>query len=313
MSQLKTILPQQHEHVYLTDGGLETTLIFDEGFELPYFAAFNLMNSRQGRQALKHYYEKYAALAVSSRSGFILESPTWRASIDWAKKMGFDSQQLAATIADGINLLKQIKQEFEMPDSPFIISGCVGPRGDGYVVEETMTAHEAQSYHREQIQTFAESGVDMVSAMTMTYADEAIGIVRAASELNLPVVISFTTETDGKLPDGMTLQQAIETVDAATNNAPAYYMINCAHPDHFSHVLEESSAWVQRIQGVRANASRKSHAELDEAEELDSGNPEELGKMYQQLRQQFPQLNVLGGCCGTNHHHIKHVCQSCLH
>jgi len=313
MNTINTPLPQQNGRLFLTDGGMETTLIFHEGFDLPYFAAFDLINSKQGRDALKRYYEPYAALAVSSRTGFILESPTWRASRDWAEKMGYDRQQLAAANQNAITLLREIKHEFEMPDSPFIISGCIGPRGDGYVVGEAMSADQAQAYHREQIRTFAQSEVDLVSAITMTYVDEAIGIVRAAGEFKLPVVISFTTETNGSLPDGMSLREAIEAVDAATNHGPAYYMINCAHPDHFRQALEENAEWVRRIQGVRANASRMSHAELDEAEQLDSGSPEELGKLYAELRHQFPQFNVLGGCCGTDHRHIKHVCQSCMH
>ena len=313
MKSQQTVLPHQQDHVFLTDGGLETTLIFHEGIDLPYFAAFDLVNSKQGRDTIKRYYEPYAALAVHSRTGFILESPTWRASSDWAEKMGYNKDKLATANQDSIKLLKEIKEEFEIPSSPFIISGCVGPRGDGYVVGDTMTAEEATAYHREQIETFSQSEVDLISAITMTYPEEAIGITRAAQEFDIPVVISFTTETDGRLPNGMTLQEAIELVDAETGNGPAYYMINCAHPDHFRQALEDNAAWVQRIQGVRANASRMSHAELDEAEELDDGDPEELGQIYQELRNQFPQFNVLGGCCGTDHRHVGHICQSCVH
>ena len=153
----------------------------------------------------------------------------------------------------------------------------------------------------------------MISAVTMTYPEEAIGIIQAASQFNIATVISFTTETDGRLPNGITLREAIEAVDNATDNGPSYYMINCAHPDHFSQALDENAPWVQRIHGVRANASRKSHAELDESKELDSGNPKELGKQYQALRQQFPHFNVLGGCCGTDHRHIEHISKCCHH
>ncbi|MEH6577787.1 MAG: homocysteine S-methyltransferase family protein [Amphritea sp.] len=313
MNTLLTHLPQNNDQIFLTDGGLETTLIFHEGIDLPYFAAFVLISTENGRETLKRYYEPYAALAVRSHTGFILESPTWRANSDWAEKLGYNPEQLAAANHDSISLLKEIKDEFEIPNSPFIISGCIGPRGDGYKVTDMMSATESEAYHRQQILTFAQSGVDLVGAITMTYPDEAIGIVHAAKESNLSVVISFTTETDGRLPNGSSLQEAIETVDAATDNGPAYYMINCAHPDHFRQALEDNATWVQRIQGVRANASRMSHAELDGVEALDSGNPEELGKLYQELRHHFPQFNVLGGCCGTDHRHIGHICQSCLH
>ena len=313
MNTTANSVTQTLNRVFLTDGGIETTLIFKEGFDLPYFAAFDLLKSRKGREALKRYYEPYAALAVSSKTGFILESPTWRASSDWAKKIGYSREQLATANREAINLLHEIRGEFHVPSSPFLVSGCIGPRGDGYQVTNAMSPQEACDYHLEQIKTFSQCQVDMISAITMTYPEEALGIVLAAQSVNLPVVISFTTETDGRLPDGTTLKDAIETVDKATNNGPVYYMINCAHPDHFTQALEENASWARRIHGVRANASRKSHAELDESAELDSGNPEEFGKLYQEIRQRFPQFNVLGGCCGTDHRHLGHISQHCLH
>ena len=313
MNTENTLTELTRQRVFLTDGGIETTLIFQEGFDLPYFAAFDLLKSRNGREALKRYYEPYAALAVSSKTGFILESPTWRASSDWAIKMGYSREQLANANREAINVLKEIRNEYQVPSSPFLISGCIGPRGDGYQVSNTMSPDDAFEYHQEQIETFTQCDVDMVTAITMTYPDEAIGIVKAAQRYQLPVVISFTTETDGRLPDGTSLKDAIESVDGATEKAPVYYMINCAHPDHFTRALEENATWVQRIKGVRANASRKSHAELDKAEELDSGDPEEFGNLYRELRELFPQFNILGGCCGTDHRHINQVSAHCHH
>ncbi len=308
-----THLPTQSKQLFLTDGGIETTLIFHEGFELPCFAAFDLLKTERGRVALKRYYETYAALAVRSRTGFILESPTWRANADWAIKIGYDQEQLAKANRDAIDLLREVRVDFEVPSSPFLISGCIGPRGDGYQVTERMTISGAAEYHRAQIESFANADVDMVSAITMTYPEEAIGIVNAANSFNLPVVISFTTETDGRLPNGDTLENAITLVDSATDNGPLYYMINCAHPDHFRSALAANAKWVNRIQGVRANASRKSHAELDESEELDAGDPHELALLYRELREQFPQFKILGGCCGTDHRHIGEISHHCIH
>jgi len=313
MKNTANTIDQVRQRIFLTDGGIETSLIYHEGFELPFFAAFDLLRHRKGRDALKRYYERYAALAVNSQTGFILESPTWRASSDWAARLGYTHEQLEKANRDAIYLLHEIREEFFSPSSPFLISGCIGPRGDGYQVSNTMTVEEALSYHSEQIRTFSHCDVDLVSAITMTYPEEATGIVLAAQKVNLPVVISFTTETDGRLPNGATLKEAIELVDATTSNGPSYYMINCAHPDHFRKALEENASWVRRVQGIRANASRKSHAELDQATELDSGNPEEFGKLYQELRSLFPQFNILGGCCGTDHRHINHVSKSCVH
>jgi homocysteine S-methyltransferase len=173
-----------------------------------------------------------------------------------------------------------------------------------------MTADEAAAYHAVQVGTFAESAADLVTAVTMTYVDEAVGVVDAARAADVPVVISFTVETDGRLPGGQALGDAVEEVDSRTDGAVAYFMVNCAHPTHFRDVLEPGSAWSGRIRGLRANASRSSHAELDEAEELDTGDPEELGREYVGLRERLPALTVLGGCCGTDHRHIGAIARA---
>jgi homocysteine S-methyltransferase len=173
-----------------------------------------------------------------------------------------------------------------------------------------MSVEDAALYHATQIGTFASTSVDLVTALTMTYVAEAIGIVRAARQSGLPVVIGFTVETDGRLPSGQPLRQAIEQVDAETDGATAYFMINCAHPSHFYDVLEPGAAWTDRVRGLRANASRMSHAELDEAEELDAGDPEELANEYVALRERLPQLTVLGGCCGTDHRHVEAISEA---
>lgn len=306
-------LPQMDGTIFLTDGGLETSLIFHEGFDLPYFAAFDLLKNKSGQQALKCYYDHYAALAVRAHTGFILESATWRANGDWAEKMGYSTEELKQANKLAIELLVEIRNAYALPSSPFVISGCIGPRGDGYTVGERMNIEQAKSYHSEQINTFYQTQADMITAATMTYPEEAIGITKSAQEAGLPVVISFTTETDGRLPCGTSLREAIEIVDHASNNGPAYYMINCAHPDHFRDALDNNEPWIQRIRGIRANASRMSHAELDEAVELDAGNPEELAQIYKSLVDQFPQFNVLGGCCGTDHRHIGQISQCCVH
>jgi len=175
----------------------------------------------------------------------------------------------------GVRLLEELREEAdERP--PILVAGCIGPRGDGYQVDETMAAEEAERYHSPQVEVFAETSADLVSALT-TYAEEAIGIVRAASAAGVPAAVSFTVETDGRLPSGQPLQQAIEQVDAETDGAAAYFMVNCAHPTHFADVLDAGAPALERIRGLRANASTMSHAELDQAEELDDGDPVDLG------------------------------------
>ena len=311
MAKYRDSLPQLKGGLFLTDGGIETTLIFHEGLDLPYFAAFDLLKDQSGQAALRRYYSSHASIARNSDCGFILESATWRASIDWGAKLGYRKADMVEVNRQSIALLVELRRLFESERSPMVISGCVGPRGDGYRVDGAMTAGQAQAYHAQQIDVFADTPADMVTAITMTYAEEAVGITRAAQAAGIPVAISFTVETDGRLPSGQGLKAAIEAVDAATGKGPAYYMINCAHPDHFGDALTTGEAWVKRIKGLRANASRLSHAELDAAEELDSGNPEELGRQYRDLRARLGHITVLGGCCGTDHRHIEAICNAC--
>jgi S-methylmethionine-dependent homocysteine/selenocysteine methylase len=311
MAKYRATLPQLSNDLFLTDGGLETTLIFREGIDLPDFAAFDLLKHSTGYQALANYFRTYATMARNYQVGLVLESATWRANPDWGAKLGYSSAELAEMNRQAIALLHTIRQDSETEQSPMVISGCVGPRGDGYIPTEAMTAQAAADYHRAQIETFRDAGADFVTAITMNYVEEAIGIVQAAQSAVIPVAISFTVETDGNLPTGQSLKAAIAQVDAETNNAPAYYMINCAHPNHFANVLAEE-AWVSRIRGLRANASTKSHAELNESETLDDGNPVELGNQYRELRSRFPQITILGGCCGTDDRHVEAICKACL-
>lgn len=312
MAQYRHNLPQLSTDLFLTDGGIETTLIFREGLDLPDFAAFDLLKHQAGYQALQKYFRTYATLARNYQVGLILESATWRANPNWGTKLGYSNTALAELNCKAIALLQTIRQEFETEQSRMVISGCVGPQGDGYIPTDAMTADEAQHYHQSQIETFCEADADLVTAITMNYVEEAIGITRAAQTVEMPVVISFTVETDGKLPTGQSLKDAIQQVDAATNNGPVYYMINCAHPTHFADTLVAGEPWLERIRGLRANASTKSHAELNESETLDDGNPEELGSQYRELKTKLQNLNVLGGCCGTDDRHIEAICKACL-
>ena len=305
------VLPQLAGDVFLTDGGIETTLIFEDGLDLPDFAAFVLLEDPVGRAALVRYFERYAGIAVDDRVGVVLETPTWRASPDWAGRLGYTPERLDRANRDAVGLLEDIRRRYETRDTPIVISGCIGPRGDGYRPDAVMAVDEAAEYHARQARVLAEAGADLLTAITMTYPDEAIGVVEAARAAGSPVVISFTVETDGTLPTGASLGEAIAAVDEATGGYPAYYMVNCAHPTHFAHVLDPGAPWAARLRGVRANASKLSHAELDEAEELDAGDADELAADYRALRRRLPRLTVLGGCCGTNHEHVRAISAAC--
>ncbi|HEX6665851.1 MAG TPA: homocysteine S-methyltransferase family protein [Solirubrobacterales bacterium] len=295
--------------LYLGDGGLETTMIGERGFELPEFASFVMLGDPAGRDALRAYYRDYIGIAREGGTGFTLDTPTWRASPGWGEKLGYAPAAIADVNRDAVELAMEIRADEESQLTPIAVCGAIGPEGDAYQPETVLSAAEAEAYHSDQIRAFAGAGVDMVGALTLPYADEGIGIVAAAVAEGLPVSISFTLETDGRLPSGEGLGEAIEKVDAATSAAAAYFMVNCAHPTHFGPVLQAGGPWMERLGGIRANASRRSHAELDEMTEIDSGDPEELGTEYRAFKELLPNARVLGGCCGTDARHVASVCR----
>ncbi|HEX6153103.1 MAG TPA: homocysteine S-methyltransferase family protein [Solirubrobacterales bacterium] len=298
--------------LYLGDGGLETTMIFERGLELPLFASFTLLDRPEGVEALRDYYRGYLELAQRNGAGFTFDTPTWRASSDWGEQLGYSASALAEVNRRAVGLAEEIREAEESPATPICVCGTLGPRGDAYAPEELMSAGEAERYHAAQIEVFAAAGVDMVGVYTLAYAEEGVGIARAAAAAGVPAVISFTLETDGRLPSGEKLEEAIERVDAEAEGSPAYFMINCAHPSHFASMLEEPGEWKRRIGGIRANASRRSHEELDEATELDPGDPAELAAEYLDLKEVLPEVRVLGGCCGTDTRHVAGICERWL-
>jgi len=306
-------LPQLADQLFLTDTGLETDLIFHHGFDLPCFASFPLLADPAGRATLERYYREHAAVAVEWRTGFIFEAPTWRASRDWGAQLGYAPAALAEVNRDAIAMMIDLRAEVTDAGLPAVVSGCVGPRSDAYQAEGALSAAEAREFHREQIRTLAAAGADMVTALTIPTVAEAIGIVQAAADVAVPVAMSLTIETDGLLPDGTPLDDAVRKIDGATDAAAAYLGVNCAHPDHLAAALGRpaSAEWTDRLRTLRANASRRSHAELDEAPDLDDGNPVELGAQYRRLLATLPALTILGGCCGTDARHLRSIAQAC--
>ncbi|MCV0395790.1 MAG: homocysteine S-methyltransferase family protein [Rhizobiaceae bacterium] len=309
MHKYRNALPQTQGGLFLSDGGMETALIYLQGVDLPQFASFVLLDSEEGRAQLVKYYEHYLPIAIRRGAGFVLDTATWRASPDWAALIGYDRKALERLNFAAVDLVAALRSKWETDATPIVLNGAIGPRGDGYKAGR-MDAAEAEEYHAFQVGIFAKSALDMVSAITMNTTNEAIGIARAAKAANVPCVVSFTVETDGRLVDGTSLRAAVEATEEATEGSPAYYMVNCAHPTHFDAALERGEAWVKRIKGVRANASAKSHAELDESTELDAGDITDLGRRYHSLTSAFPSMRILGGCCGTDHRHIAAICEA---
>jgi homocysteine S-methyltransferase len=281
---------------WVTDGGLETDLIFHRGFDLPDFASFPLVDDADGAGALASYVRDYAAVAAAAGVGVLVETPTWRANADWAAPLGYDAAALVRVNRDAVALVRRALGGAD----PALVSGSVGPRGDGYRVGGD-DPDEAAAYHRPLVASLAAAGVDLVHAMTMTGAAEAIGVVRAARDVGVPVAISFTVETDGRLPDGRGLAA---TLDRLERDAPAdWYGVNCAHPSHLVPALD-GAAWQDRLTWFRPNASTLSHVELDELETLDEGDLDLLVGSTRGVRTAVPSIAVLGGCCGTDVRHV---------
>jgi S-methylmethionine-dependent homocysteine/selenocysteine methylase len=294
----------------ITDAGIETVLLFQRGIDLPSFAAFPLLDTEDGRRALAEYIGDFVSLADRHGAGLVLETPTWRANPDWGAALGYSRDDLRRVAHESVQAADATRST-RTGSGRTLISGCVGPRGDGYVPGEVMSAHEAAAYHSQQIGDMADAGADLVTSFTFSYLEEGVGFAAAAAERGIPAVVGFTVETDGRLPTGMPLGEAIESVDAATGSSVAWYMVNCAHPDHVAADLPDGSeSWAGRVGALRSNASRLSHAELDEAEELDDGDPSELAQGAMSLRTAFPNLQIVGGCCGTDIRHVTAMAEA---
>lgn len=299
-SQSVAALPQLAGRPVVTDGGLETDLIYHHGADLPDFAAFPLVHDGRGRDLLLDYYRAYVEIAARANAIVQLDTPTWRANTDWGARLGYDTATLAQVNRDSVAMLDELRNDAGLDG--FLVSGCVGPRGDGYVAGDIVDPDVAAKYHAPQVEAFAEAGADLVTALTLTGAGEAIGVIRASRSVGLPVAVSFTVEQDGTLPDGTSLAAAVAEVDAESR--PDYFMVNCAHPTHIAQGLAAPGEWRSRIVGIRANASSLSHAELDAATELDEGDPAEFAVDLEALRTFLPRLSVVGGCCGTDARHV---------
>ena len=309
MTRYRDRLPQLSGDLFLTDAGMETDLIFNHGINIREFAAHTLLPEVAGREAMARYFRHFLSLTLETQAGFILDSQTWKAHMHWAEDLGATEDELRHSNQNSVEFIAGLRDEFEKNTKPIVLNGLIGPRGDAYAPEVEIAAQEAEEYHAKQIGWRAGTDIDMVTALTFTQSDEAIGVVRAANKVELPIAVSFTVETDGNLPTQQPLNEAIDAVDKATGAGAAYFMVNCAHPDHFSNVLENAE-WARRIRGIRCNASRKSHAELDESETLDDGDPIEFGDQYRAIKAKMPWLNIFGGCCGSDLHHMTQIART---
>ncbi len=311
MATYRQNLPQLDGGLFLTDAGLETDMIFNLGHDLPAFAAHTLLDTEAGTADATAYFERFLRLAGDTGAGFILDVPLWRTQPYFASEIGVSVDELRQATRKTVAFSANLRQRFSSNQCPIILNAQMGPRGDAYAPEEWIEADAAEAYHSEQLNWLKDTEIDMVSALTLTHVEEAIGIVRAAQKVGLPIVISFTLETDGNLPSGQSLGSAISETDAATGDGPIYYMINCAHPTHFASSLDHPAVRA-RVKGLRCNASKLSHAELDACETLDDGDPAEFAQEYKSLINALPNANIFGGCCGTDLRHVAAVAKTVM-
>lgn len=301
-------LPQMNGRDMTCGGGIETWLQYVDGFELRHFCLFELLDDKRGVACLTDYHRKLVEAAVPHGFGVINEGLHYRASRDWGELIGYSREGLEEINIRGIEFYKDFAREYDSPETPMIVGGVIGPRGDAYNVARAMAAAEAEDYHSEQILTFKKAGADQITAATLSSIEEAIGIARAAKAADMPVVISLFVKQGGRLSGGETVEEAITKVDAATGNVPAYYMINCTHPTEFEPALTADD-WNRRLGGFMPNAVAMETLDLCKLGHLEDGNPEELGGQMADLARRFPHIHVWGGCCGTDGRHIGQIAQ----
>ncbi|WP_337660109.1 homocysteine S-methyltransferase family protein [Anderseniella sp. Alg231-50] len=305
-------LPEPDGRMFLTEGGIETHMQYKKGHELRNFCLFELINDEHAMADLRAYHVNLIEVALKHKVGAVLDGLHYRTSRDWGEKLGYSAEALTDIVVRGIRFYQDLAREYETADSPMPVSGVVGPRGDAYDIGRIMEADEAEDYHSEQIATMKQAGADLVTALTFSQVDEAIGVTRAAQDHDMPVVVSFALNKDGHLKSGTALGEAIRSVDRATGDGPRYYMVNCTHPVDFAAAFEAPGPWVKRIYGLRPNASSLDHGTLCQLGHLEEGNPVELGQQMADMARRFSHINVWGGCCGTDHVHIDEIAKAVI-
>lgn len=285
----------------IADGGIETTLMDRLGQELREFAAFELLATAEGREALRTYYGEYVDLAAQQQRPLVLDTPTWRANADWGDRLGYDLEDLDAINADAVALVRQVIEDAETEGVTVEVNGCVGPRyDDHYASQDNMTAEESESYYGVQVRALAAAGADRITLVTTMSVAEGIGVVRAAVAERIPVAVSFVVGDDGRLASGDSVAEAIAQIDAATDAVALGYLVNCAHPSEVEQGLAACAddAYLNRIIGFRLNAAKEHEPESPE-------RPENFAELQAGLKRYARNATVFGGCCGTDVQHIR--------
>lgn len=295
---------------YLSEGGTETEIMYGHGFDFPEFAMFTLLDQPAAMARVREMYERY--LDTAARHGFavLMGGLDYRASTGWAARVGCSGDQLRDVQMRCIDFLRTMAEPYVSQLPAVKISGLIGPRGDAYTADTTITAEESEDYHSEQIATLASAEVDLVQALTFNNVPEAVGVARAAARHGLSVSISFILDGPKRLAAGPTLREAIEAVDELTGDErPVFYGVNCVHPDEFAGALEDAE-WFRRVRCLRPNAVMADKVALCSLGHLESGDPVALGATMGELSRQHPHLDIWGGCCGTWDTHLEEIARN---
>jgi S-methylmethionine-dependent homocysteine/selenocysteine methylase len=300
---------QRPNKLFLTEAGIETELMYKWGFEIPHFAMFALLENDQIVSTLRGMYRSYLDVAAKHEMSFLMGGFDYRASPDWAELLGYGPEALKEANLRCLDFHRQMGAEYASDVPEAVTMGCVGPRGDAYQLNRTISEAEAEDYHSVQLTTLRDAKVPLVYAATFNNIPEAVGVVRAARRLGLPIALSFSLDSNSKLKSGPSVKEAIEAVDEATDRAPEFYAINCSHPVEFEPALEPGS-WIERLRNLRPNASKMEKIALCKLGHLEEGDPIELGQLMGQLAKRYPHMDIWGGCCGTGEVHLEEIARN---
>jgi len=296
--------------LFLTEGGIETEIIYKHGFELPEFAMFTLLENPRAVGVMRDMFRRQLDVAAEFAMSVLLTGLDYRASPDWGARLGYSQHGLAEINIRAIEFLREIASEYHEQIPRILIGGIIGPRGDAYQLNKTITSVEAEDYHAVQLATLKAAKVDFACALTFNNTPEAIGVARAATTIGVPLTVSLTVNSNGRLKSGPTVAEAVKSIDAeAGKSAPAFYMLNCSHPVEFEPALTEG-AWLERLRGFRPNASKMEKIALCKLGHLEEGNPVELGRLMGDLARRIPHMDIWGGCCGTGETHLREIAKN---
>jgi homocysteine S-methyltransferase len=303
--------PLQRDGIfYLTEGGQETEIMYRHGHALPEFAMYPLLDDRAAMDDLKAMYSRVLDVAAEQGFAAMISGLDYRGSPDWGERLGYSRARLAEALERSIAFLREVADPYEDQIGEILIGGMLGPRGDAYSLNRTITAEEAEDYHGFQLEVLKRTGVDFVSAVTFNNVAEAVGVARAAARIRVPLNIAFTLDSDHRLKSGPSLKEAVEAVDAQAGDArPDFYGINCSHPLEFEPALEAGD-WISRLRSLRPNASAKDKIDLCQIGHLEDGDPVDLGKRMGVLARRYPHIDIFGGCCGTWAPHLDEIARN---